>query len=67
MLDWLHWGGQLIVSGPDSLASLQASFLQPYLPATFVGSRELDETTLAELNQDWSLRRGRRQNRRPWM
>jgi hypothetical protein len=55
MLDWLHWGGQLIISGPDSLASLQTSFLQPYLPATFVGSRELDETTLAELNQDWSL------------
>ncbi len=55
MLDWLHWGGQLIVSGPDSLASLQTSFLQPYLPATFVGSRELGETTFAELNEDWSL------------
>jgi hypothetical protein len=55
MLDWLHWGGQLIISGPDSLASLQNSFLSPYLPATFVGSRELDEAALMPLNRQWSL------------
>ncbi|MBX6315018.1 MAG: hypothetical protein IRY99_19205, partial [Isosphaeraceae bacterium] len=38
LLDWLHWGGQLIVvaAGP-SVASLQESFLGPYLPATLSG------------------------------
>lgn len=35
MIDWLHWGGQLIVVGGagPSLAPLQDSFLGPYLPA----------------------------------
>ena len=33
LVDWLHWGGQLIVSGPDSLDLLKGSFLEPYLPA----------------------------------
>ena len=37
MLDWLHWGGQLILSGPDTLDSLGHSFLAPYLPATAGG------------------------------
>jgi hypothetical protein len=38
MLDWLHWGGQLIViaSGPG-VALLNDSFLSPYLPATLTG------------------------------
>ena len=38
MLDWLHWGGQLILSGPDTLDSLRGSFLEPYLPATSAGA-----------------------------
>ena len=35
MLDWLHWGGQLIIIGGagPSLSALRDSFLAPYLPA----------------------------------
>ena len=36
-LDWLNWGGQLILSGPDTLDGLKGSFLEPYLPATASG------------------------------
>ncbi|RMF87672.1 MAG: hypothetical protein D6741_20265, partial [Planctomycetota bacterium] len=32
LLTWLHFGGQLLVSGPDSMESLRGSFLEPYLP-----------------------------------
>ena len=39
MLDWLHWGGQLILSGgagqPYSL--YREGFLGPYLPADATG------------------------------
>ena len=41
MLDWLHWGGQLILSGPDTLDTLRDSFLAPYLPALRAGARKL--------------------------
>ena len=55
MLDWLHWGGQLIISGPDSLDSLTGSFLAPYLPATSDGALALTAETLQPLNDYWSL------------
>ena len=41
LLDWLHWGGQLIISGPDTLDSLRDGFLAPYLPAVATGDRKL--------------------------
>ncbi|MBN2475094.1 MAG: hypothetical protein JXB62_10835 [Pirellulales bacterium] len=53
LLDWLHWGGQLIISGPDSLDSLRDSFLAPYLPATSSGARELVEADFQPLH-DWA-------------
>ena len=31
LIDWLHWGGQIIVSGPDALTQLQSSFLRSVL------------------------------------
>jgi hypothetical protein len=55
LVDWLNWGGQLIVSGPDSLDALKGSFLEPYLPATSGGSRTFVPTDLAELNRAWKI------------
>ena len=39
LLDWLHWGGQLIISGGagQSFSLLRESFLGPYLPAEATG------------------------------
>ena len=53
LLDWLHWGGQLILSGPDTLDTLRDSFLGPYLPATSSGSRPLGADDFLPLSQ-WS-------------
>ncbi|WP_169973222.1 hypothetical protein [Tautonia rosea] len=48
LIDWLHWGGQLIISGgaTSTLALLadSESFLAPYLPA----EPSADSTTLTE-------------------
>ena len=59
MLDWLHWGGQLIISGPGSLDQLAGSFLAPYLPATSDGAVELAADALQPLNEYWSLTRSK--------
>lgn len=55
LVDWLHWGGQLLLSGPDSLDSLRHGFLEPYLPATADGKRDITEDDLAALNTHWTL------------
>jgi hypothetical protein len=43
MLDWLHWGGQLILMGgaTPSFSLLRDSFLGPYLPADATGQNVL--------------------------
>lgn len=56
MLDWLHWGGHLVISGPNSLDRLQGTFLEPYLPATSKQSVNLTQASFDELNKHWSLK-----------
>jgi hypothetical protein len=57
LIDWIHWGGQLIISGPDSLDLLKGSFLDPYLPATSAGTRKFDaaDKDLGELSTGWMI------------
>ncbi len=54
MVDWIHWGGQLIVSGPGSLDLLQNSFLGAYLPASAAGDVEITGDDLKVFNQTWT-------------
>jgi hypothetical protein len=49
-LDWLNWGGQVIISGPDTLDTLKGSFLEPYLPAFSSGDCKIGADELAEIN-----------------
>lgn len=55
LLDWLHWGGNLIISSPESLEMLRGSFLEPYLAATSEETVDLDNEAIRELNEFWSL------------
>jgi hypothetical protein len=55
LLDWLHFGGQLIVSGSSHLDQLERSFLGPYLPAHPEGARELDDEDVRDLSDYWSI------------
>ncbi len=67
LLDWLHWGGQLLVSGPESLDLLRGSFLEPYLPAGGAGTWTLPENALATLHEErWLYDHPRLTMRRPW-
>src|SRR6478736_2733466 len=56
VVDWLHWGGQIIISGPKSLDQLRdKSFLAPYLPATAGEPITIDSDTLKPLNDVWTV------------
>jgi hypothetical protein len=56
LIDWLHWGGRLIVNGPDSLATLRGSFLDQYLPVDSGKSITIDTDDLTEFNAFWTTR-----------
>ncbi len=53
MLDWLHWGGQLVVSGPFSLERLQGSFLADYLPARAGAAVKISRNIPEQLDDGW--------------
>ena len=53
LIDWVHWGGQLIISGPASWSRLMDSFLTAYLPVKRAESVELRTTDFAELSGTW--------------
>lgn len=55
LVDWIHWGGQLIISGPGSLAGLKGSFMERYLPALATGTKEYTNDDLQSLNDNWTL------------
>ncbi len=55
MLDWIHWGGRLIISGPGSYDVLRGSFLKPYLPVESAEVGEITEADLGRLNANWTV------------
>lgn len=55
MLDWLHFGGQIIFSGPDCLDMMQSSFLADWLPAKFEQTAALASDDIKELNTHWAV------------
>lgn len=65
LIDWIQWGGQLIISGPDSMGLLQESFLAPYLPATSAGATQIATKQLAPLNTTWKIARREAKDLKP--
>ena len=56
MLDWLHWGGQIVLCGGagQSFSVLHDSFLGPYLPGEVTGETvALSEEGLKPLSQSY--------------
>jgi hypothetical protein len=56
LVDWIHWGGRLIINGPDSLDSLRASFLARYLPADGGDRTTFSAKQLEPLERYWGRR-----------
>lgn len=56
IIDWLHWGGQIIISGPTSMSRLSGSFLEPYLPLQSNNTIPLSQEHIDFLNSKWALR-----------
>ncbi|MCA9122692.1 MAG: hypothetical protein H6822_20780 [Planctomycetaceae bacterium] len=55
MLDWLNWGGQLIINGPNTLEKLKGTFLDEFLPASVAKTAEIDQSAIDEINSYWAL------------
>jgi hypothetical protein len=67
LVDWIHWGGQLLISGPQTLDTLRGSFLEPYLPVSESEVRQLEQADVDTLNSlRWKKELPRLKVVRPW-
>lgn len=55
LVDWLHWGGTLILSGPDALGGLSDSFLAQYLPLEKLEIKSLTPEICEPFSQKWTV------------
>ncbi len=55
LLDWVHMGGQLILSGPDCLGAISNSFLSPYVPIRQIESKTLTTEITAPFAKAWKV------------
>lgn len=55
LTDWLHFGGQIIISGPDALPCIPGSPLEDWLPLVELEPSRLFAQDLEPLNQHWHV------------
>ena len=55
LLDWIHHGGQLIMSGPSCLDKVRGSFLDDYLPGEFASTFDITNKEVETLNENWAV------------
>lgn len=55
LLDWLHMGGRLVVSGPSAVDGIRGSPLEEYLPLINSGTSQLDESKVSDMLLHWSV------------
>jgi hypothetical protein len=61
LIDWLYWGGVLVINGPTSMDKIKGSFLDTaeknqYLPSDSFTSSEITPEQIDEVNSYWSIR-----------
>ena len=54
--DWIHFGGTLIINGPEALASVEGSFLRSLAPLEQTSPGAFSDDMIDLLNNSWSLR-----------
>ncbi|MDZ4848485.1 MAG: hypothetical protein SGI77_04275 [Pirellulaceae bacterium] len=55
LVDWLHFGGQIIINGPESQATLKDSFLSNYLPFKKIEAGQWNTDQWERFSRHWSI------------
>lgn len=55
VIDWVHFGGRLIINGTGAGVELTRSKFGPLMPMEIQGNGELDATSVANLLESWSV------------
>ena len=55
LIDWLYFGGQIIINGPESQAALKDSFLSNYLPLKNLRAGDFEQAEWQKFSRLWTI------------
>ena len=53
--DWLHFGGTIILNGPEAIGGIETSIMKAYAPLQKTTNSTVSDEELAALNSTWSI------------
>ncbi len=56
VMDWLYWGGTLIINGPTAIDQLRATPFETILPLTDTKLTEIPNESLAQMVENWTVK-----------
>jgi hypothetical protein len=56
LLDWLHFGGTIILNGPEALGGIETSFIKEFAPLRNTSDVEFSQKDIELLNSGWTIK-----------
>ncbi|MCY3012910.1 MAG: hypothetical protein NTY42_24185 [Planctomycetota bacterium] len=63
ILDWLYFGGTIIINGSDAIGGVSSSFLKELSPLNNTAASSVTEEEIERLNEDWTIKQYTDQNK----
>jgi len=54
--DWLHFGGTIVLNGPEAIGGIETSIMKEYSPLVRTTNSVVSEQEIAALNDTWSIK-----------
>lgn len=54
--DWLHFGGTIIINGPEAIGKIESSFLRNLVPLQSTKDSEISESDHRLINKNWTIK-----------
>ena len=63
ILDWLYFGGTIIINGSDAIGGVSSSFLKELSPLNNTIASSVTDEEIERLNKDWTVKEYKDQNK----
>ncbi len=63
ILDWLYFGGTIIINGSDAIGGISSSFLKEVSPLNSTVASSVTEDEIERLNENWTIKEYTDQNK----
>lgn len=56
LMDWLYFGGTIVLNGPEAIGGIESSILKEYAPIIKTSNSTVSQQEIAALNRTWTIK-----------